>query len=220
MKRSLFQASIMTLALLLAASWAYSSIFQHIKACRNPDLKSGKVSVHSVRILPFWVDSEKKAPEIKEALTQILQSVLKQHGCSVLRDKFSEKALDANIDLKYTVADLEKQFDTLDTIMVNQPIDVEKGRFSMGYVVNKLNPGEAADALVFVHSGIGPVVIFSYVKVAFFADIAVVDARTGNVLYYAKLSDERFDLVIKKPERLTTPVTKAFKHFPEATKTK
>lgn len=220
MKRFLLQASLTMLALLLVSPWAYSSIFQHIKACTNPDLKAGKVSVHSVRILPFWVDSQTKAPEIKEALTQILQSVLKQHGCSVLEGKFSEKALAGNIELKYTVADLEKQFDTLDSIIEEQPLDVEKGRFSLGYVVNKLNPGESTDALVFVHSGIGPVVIFSYVKVAFFADIAIVDARTGNILYYAKLSDERIDLVLKKPERLTTPVTKAFKHFPGTTKTK
>lgn len=58
MKRFPWQASLTILALLLTASGADSSVFQHIHAYEQQGLTYGSVRVHSVRILPFWVDPD------------------------------------------------------------------------------------------------------------------------------------------------------------------
>lgn len=139
-----------------------------------------------------------------------VQAALKQHGCVVLKNVFTKKALAADVELKYTFVDIRNQFDTLDAIIKQEPEDVETGRFSMGYIVNKLNPGGTADALVFMRAYLGG---------SFFAEIVVVDARNGNIPYYVTVRDQRAKLVAKKPERLVTLIGKAFEQFPGSTKT-
>jgi hypothetical protein len=219
MKRLLWQGLLTCVALLTFVSPLESSLLQHVKAYAHPDLKTGKVSVHSVGILPFQVQNTANAEKIEKALTSILQDVLRQHGCTVVKSMFTEEALTADTELKYTFVDVGRQFDTLNAQIVKKPQDMQEGRYTMGYVVNKLNPDGAADALVFVRAGNEErtyrALLETFTKLVFSAEIAVVDARTGDVLYYTDLTDEHIIGVDSKPEqRLVKPITKAFKEFP------
>lgn len=238
MKHFLLQAWLMGVAVTVAVPSAPASIFsnQQAKAYAHPDLEGGKIKIRSVLILPPQVEVKKsgvksnepmmdEARRVEDALQQIITRVLQEHGCQALDNPFGQEALAHNTDLKYTLGDLQKQFDTLDEQLSRKPKDVRKGRFTMGDEVNKLNPGGAADVLVFTRgrgllqtggkraltalarSGGGQV---------FAAHIVVVDARTGSVLYYADVWDWRPERVVQDPERLTAPISKAFQDLPVA----
>jgi hypothetical protein len=214
MKHFLWQCFLTGLALLLVPRLAEPSFFQHTKAYEHPDLKAGKVSVRSVLILPPRIEVERgpidaRADEgrrLEAEFARDLARVLEDHGCHVLEDKFTQEALASDIQRRYMLADFRGQADMLDAEIARKPENVQTGRYTMGYIVNKLDPNAEADALIFVRGGI--------YGLWFMADIAVVDARTGNVLYYATLSDKNAPDVLKKPERLAKPMNEAFKKFP------
>lgn len=234
MKNFLLKTLLAGLALTLAAPLGSASFFQQVKTYENAELKAGKVTIHSVIILPPQIEmrkskvkSSEELPDVEhkleETVPRILREVLSQHHCSVLKGRFSKKVLISNTNLKYTLADLQKQFDTLDTKIERKPEDVRQGRFSLGYAVDKLNPGGEADAVIFVRGNgelkTGGKMLVSGLTghgaaMQFLTEIAVVDARTGKVLYYTYVIERRPDLLVKRPARLTKPITKGFKKFP------
>jgi hypothetical protein len=219
MKRLLRQSLLTCIILLTVVPMAESSYFQHIKIYVHPELKAGKVSVHSVGILPFQVQNAREAAKIERALTSVLKTVLGQHGCTVVKSVFTEEAQATDTELKYTFADVERQFDMLDSKILKEPQLVQEGRYTMGDVVNKLDPEGTADALVFVRAGMQEkshrALLETFTNLVFNTEIAVVDARTGNVLYYANLIDENPIGVSQEPEkRLVKPITKVFNEFP------
>lgn len=224
----------------LGILWAVASVFAFSMVTpaqyEHPDLKAGKAKLQSVLILAPQVSLEKsgfkstdammeEAQKIEDALPAVVGGVLKEHGCNVASNPFTREALNNDTDLKYNLADLQKQFDTLDVQLEKKPKDVRKGRFTMGDAVNKVNPGGTADVLVFTRgigqitttgkklfsaiAGVGGGASFLYLK------IGVIDARAGTVLYYGRTDYVRGNFV-QDPEVLAKSVRKIFKNFPGA----
>lgn len=213
-----------TLVLFLSTSlWAQ---FEH------PDLKSGKVVVKNAIILPPSVKIRKngvkendvmleESHQIEDALPPLVSSVLKERQCAIDDKSLSSSVLAADSDLKYALADLQKRFDELFPQLVKKPKDVRKGRFTLGDEVAKLNPGGAADALVFVR-GFGSVTTggkFMLSALAGYAQysgtiyyITVVDARTGSVLYHGVATQGGNPA--KNPTGSRNSIEKSFKNFP------
>jgi len=129
-------------------------------------------------------------------------------GCKAVAGPSTDETPNGDNDMKYALPDLQKQFDLLDRELWKKHRDVRKGRFTMGDTVNKLNPGGGTDALVFtrvydqeVTGGEIAMVIFSGFGSSpdFVLEIAVVDARTGIVLYYGRdsaLNDKKASTVL------------------------
>ena len=218
-------ATIILLAFLVMPAW---SQFEH------PDLKSGKAVVKTLVILPpnvrfvkNGVKSVEEMPEVsrdlENALPPLITEALNQKHYEVNDKAFSSDALEKDSDLKYAVADLQKRFDEVLPQMQRKPKDVRKGRFTLGDEVAKLNPGGTADALIFVR-GFGQEVTggkaflsamaHSYTYSGLFYQIAVVDAHTGNVLYYGVAGGLGGGMV-KTSKGAGKSLEKFFKNFPE-----
>ncbi|MCI0624306.1 MAG: mannose-6-phosphate isomerase [Acidobacteria bacterium] len=168
-----------------------------------------------------------EAQQVEAALPGIIANVLQQSGCQVLPDPFTSASLEQNTELRYALADLQSQFDKLSEQFQKKPKDVRKGRFTLGDEVLKLNPG-SADALIFVRANgylsTGGKKVFAalvggpglYENV--FVSIAVVDARTGALLYLGRsLTMGNF---AKNTESMAKPIEKSFKNFAKAAKVK
>lgn len=229
------QRKLITLILLLfpATVWAQ---FQ------NPDLKKGKVAVKNVVLLPAnitilksGVKSNEEVLDISRKLEDIVPPViagaLRQHGCTVDDAAFSTDVLERNPDLKYGLADMQKRFADLYPKLRKNPKDVLKGRFTLGDEVARLNPSGATDALIFVQ-GVGKVTtggkrwlggttsIIDTDNAKY--DIAVVDARTGLVLYYVRAKVNYSPAAqaganssaANAAEAMKTSFEKAFQDFP------
>ena len=229
-RRPVFAGLVLaTLALSLTAQAAQ---FEH------PDLKSGKTLVRSVLILPPQVKVTKagvkgqeplieESQQLEAALTGIVAKVLEEKGCKVLENPFAPAGLEKDPDLKYALADIQGRFDALREQLNRKPKDVRTGRFTLGDEVSKFNPGAAADALVFIR---GEGVLLTGGKVVFSAlaggraraqmqiklNIAVVDARSGAILYYGDptvLGSFLMKNFMKDPEHMVKPIEKSFKNF-------
>jgi hypothetical protein len=220
MRRTLVIAVIVFLS---TAAWAQ---FEH------PDLKSGKLVVKNVIILPPTVKITKsgvksneelieESHQIEDALTPLVGSVLQERQCTVDDKALSPNNVASDSELKYALADLQKRYDEVFPQLVKKPKDVRKGRFTLGDEVAKLNPGGAADALVFVR-GFGTVTTggkrmlsalagyAQYSNAVYY--ITVVDARTGSVLYHGVAL--QIGNPAKNPAGSKKSIEKSFKNFP------
>ena len=198
----------------------------------HPDLKSGKTVVKSaiilqpnVRIVKSGVKSTDELMDeshlIENALPPLITSVLQERQCTVNDKALAADAVGKDDDLKYAVADIQKQFDELFPKLQRKPKDIRKGRFSMGDAVAKLNPGGTVDALVFVR-GFGQVNTGGKVFLAAMAGvgtysgtsyhIVVVDARNGTVLYYGVALQGGNPAT--HPDGSRHSIEKSFKNFP------
>lgn len=217
--------TFLTATLVLCSSLAAWAQFEH------PDLKSGKRHVRSVVLMPVRAEISRvsmKGPEpmteesrrVEKDLLPVVSEVMKNLGCSV-----QEVATGAAADpeLSYTVDDLQKQFDAAMGQMVKKSKDVRKGRFSLGDSVTRLAAGESADALVFVRAegqvltggkkAFGFIVggpAFDMVQI----DIGIVDARNGDVLYFAK--PFLLKNLAKDPADARSGLEKSFRNFAKA----
>jgi hypothetical protein len=215
-------------ALVLTLSIASLAQFVH------PDLMSRKKQVHFLLLMPVQVQLTKlgmKGPEpmmeeslqTEHALTPVIANVLQQLGYKLDQESLAPAALEKDPDLRYAVDDLQKRFDGELDRMNRKAKDVRKGRFTLGDEVTKLSAGEGVDALLFVRAK-GQVLTGG--KKAFGALVAgpkndtafmhfgVVDARTGDVLYFARPVVLRN--IAKDPEKTTGNVKKSFKNFAKA----
>jgi hypothetical protein len=201
----------------------------------NPDLREGKKVVSLVLIVPPEVKVTKsgmkgaevlveEARSVEQALPALTAKALEDKACQVSADPFTREALDNNSDLRYTVADIQSRFNALHEQLAKKSKDVEKGRFTMGEEVSKLNPSGSVDALIFIR-GYGR--ISTGGKKAFSVlgglsgvlasansidlNIAVVDATNGAVLYYDG-STAKTDFV-NHPEKMSDAVGNALKKF-------
>jgi len=172
----------------------------------SPDLKNGKIKVHSVLIIPPQVSFEKtgfkstqpemeRARNIENTIFSGIQDVLNDDRCKIASNPFTATALDADSDMKYSLADAQRQFDSINLEMQKKQKDVRKGRFTLGDAVNKVNVYADSDALIFARGSgreltsgvIATEIIAGFGPSAYFhLQIAVVDSHTGNVLYYGE----------------------------------
>lgn len=200
----------------------------------HPDLKSGKKQVHSMLLLPVQVEITKvgmkgsepmmeESRQTEQALTPVIVNVLQGMGYKVDSKSLAPTVLAEDPDLRYTVDDLQKRFDNELKEMDRKSKDVRKGRFTLGDEVVKLPAGEGVDALLFVRAT-GEVLTGG--KKAFGLLVAgpandavnmhfgVVDAKTGDVLYFAK--PIMLKNVAKDSEQTAGGVKKSFKNFAKA----
>lgn len=214
-------------AILLLCSAAALAQFEH------PDLKSGKKQVKSLLLMPAHVNLTKSGmkgaePMMEESrqtevtLSSVIVNVLQELGYKVDKDSVAAAALEKDADLRYTVDDLQKKFDDELQQMNKKSKDVRKGRFTLGDEVTKLPAGEGVDALLFVRAE-GQVLTGG--KKAFGAVLGgigatydtammhfgVVDAKTGDVLYFAKPVALRN--IAKDADKTSGVVKKSFKNF-------
>lgn len=216
--------AVLILAVLLSTTaWAQ---FEH------PDLKSGKIVVKSAIILPPNVRIVKSGVKstdellddshlIENALPPLIGSVLQERKCAVNDKALAADVVEKDNDLKYAVADLQKQFDELFPKLQRKPKDIRKGRFTLGDEVAKLNPGGAVDALVFVR-GFGQVNTGGKVFLSAIAGygaysgtiyhVVVVDARNGTVLYYGVALQGGNPAT--HPDGSRKSIERSFKNFP------
>ncbi len=194
MKNAILLVFILTLS---ATTWAQ---FEH------PDLKAGKKHVRRVVLMPISAEIVKvgikggepmveESRKLEKNLLPVVADVLRDTGCEVNDTAFTEDAFAKDPDVRYLADDLRKQYDALLQQMTRKSKDVRKGRYSIGDSVTKLAAGSDVDALVFVTADgqvltggkktfdwllLGPA--FDYVRIR----VGVVDAATGEVLYFAK----------------------------------
>ena len=199
----------------------------------HPDMKSGKLKLNTVVVLPPHVEVSKigvksnegliqESQAVEAALPGIVAGVLKDKGCTVVESPFTKEALEKDPELKYALADLQKQFDNVLVQVKKKPKDIRKGRFTMGDEVAKIPSG--AEALVFVRAAgqisTGGKKTFAFLVGGpglydlYWVDTVVVDARNGNVLYYARTFST--GNVVKEPDRMRKPIFKGFKNFASA----
>jgi hypothetical protein len=224
MKKRVAQAGIVLLTIVCNASLARPQF-------ANPDIKSGKIVVRKVLILPPEVSVTKSGmkgnetliPEskiIEGALPGIISEAMKARGCTVLDNVFTPGAFEKNPDLKPALADIQDHFDALHKHINEKPKDVRNGRFTMGDEVVNFNPGAAADALVFVRAGgvvtTGGKKVFGAIAGVnesdfIIVDIAIVDSQSGAVLYYGwSVTAGGY---IENPERMEKPIQGSFKEW-------
>ena len=215
-------------AFILIAATTFAAHAQFI----HPDLKSGKVAVRKVLILPPEAGITKSGMKgndtlmaesrlVEGALPGILAEAFRTKGCTVLDDIFAPAALEKNPDLKYAVADIQSHYDDLRKHLDSKPTDVKKGRFTMGDEVLNFNPGSSADALVFVRAGgvvntggkkAFGVLVAGTPEVDFIlVNIAVVDSQTGAVLYYGR--SVTTGGYIEHTDRMTKPIEASLKEW-------
>ena len=224
MNRRLAHAGVILLMIACSVSLARAQ-FAH------PDLKSGKIVVRKVLILPPRVSVTKSGMKgnetliaeskmVEAALPAIFAEAAQEKGCTVLDNAFAPEALEKNQDLKFALADIQDRFDALHKHISEKPKDVRNGRFTMGDEVVNFNPGAAADALVFVRgSGVvntgGKKVLGAIAGVNetdyILVDIAIVDSQSGAVLYYGySVTGGSY---IENPERMKKPIEASFKEW-------
>jgi len=200
----------------------------------HPDLKSGKKRVQSLLLMPVQVQLTKSSmkgaePMMEESrqterdLTPVIVNVLQELGYKLDQDSLSPAALEKDPDLRYTVDDLQKKFDNELERMNRKAKDVRKGRFTLGDEIAKLPAGEGMDALLFVRAtgqvltggkkAFG-VLVTGAVNDTAFMRFGVVDAKTGDVLYFARPTVLRN--IAKDPEKTSGAVKKSFKNFAKA----
>jgi hypothetical protein len=200
----------------------------------HPDLKSGKKRVHSILFMPAQVRLIKVGMKGAESMTEesrqtelelssVIGTVLQQLGYKVDQEALAPAVLDKDSDLRYTVDDLQKKFDDELRRMGRKAKDVRKGRFTLGDEVTKLPAGEGVDALLFVRANgqvlTGGKKAFGYLVTGQIFDMAfmqfgVVDAKNGDVLYFAR--PVAFRNLAKDSEKTERVIKKSFKNFAKA----
>jgi len=200
----------------------------------HPDLTSHKKQVHSLLFMPAQVKLTKVGmkgaePMIEEsaqtevALSAVVMKVLRELGYKVNQGALTPEDLQKDQDLRYTVDDLQERFDNELQRMSKKAKDVRKGRFTLGDEVTKLQAGEGVDALLFVRAegqietgsrkAFGALVAGGVYDMAFM-HFGVVDAKTGDVLYFARPIALRN--IAKDSEKTEGVVRKSFKNFAKA----
>lgn len=197
----------------------------------HPDLKSGKIHVRSMLLMPAQVKLTRVGmkggePMMDEShaaeadLTAVVVDVLKDLGYKVNQDALASSVLEKDADLHYAVDDLQKKFDEQLGLMNRKSKDVRKGRFTLGDEVTKLPAGEGVDALLFIRAEgqvlTGGKKTFGYLVGGakfdtVFMHFGVVDAKTGDILYFAR--PFALQNIAKNSEKTTGVVKKSFKNF-------
>jgi len=197
----------------------------------HPELKSGSRHVQKLMIMPIQVQLTKlgmkgselmteESMQAQKSLTPVLAGIFRQQGYRVDEATVSPAALETDADLRYTVDDLQKKFDDVLKIMKHKAGDVRKGRFSLGDNVTKLAAGENVDALLFVRASgrllTGGRKAYSLLVNPLCWDnitmyIGLVDAQTGNVLYFAV--PQWLPNPASDPAHSAKSVREAFKNF-------
>ena len=161
--------------------------------------------------------------ELEVPLILEIDAALRNLGYAVDYKTFSRPAMSSDADLRYTVDNLQKKFDTDLPILEKKSKGVRKGRFTLGDEVARLPLGDEVNALLFVRAR-GKVltpnkkafgtVVAGPSDDALVMDLALVDAKSGEVLYFAKTKSS--SALGQDCEEIARTIEKAFQELPRA----
>src|SRR5215467_4129902 len=221
------QTIMFALVVLLTVSGLHPVWAQFI----HPKIKSKETTVRNVVVMPAKVTvvrDSMKGPEGMAAESDDLSARVEKVVAEVLLKQKNVKTLSTNAapaegdpQQKYNVADFQTKFDELLIKIAKKRSDVKKGRFSMGDEVLNLNLAKDIDAIIFIR-GSGKkltggktafTVLVGGVPAYLQLQIAVVDARSGDVLLY---TDPLFrGDPTTAVDRLRKALEKGFKKLPD-----
>jgi len=197
------------------------------------DLKSGKKRIRLVVLAPIQVNLTKmsmkgaesmmdEARNMELPLTLEIEAAMQGLGYTLDVETLSHEALAKDSDQRYAVDDLQKKFDAELQLMHRKSKGVRKGRFSLGDEVAKLPLNDQVDALLFVRAhgqvltenkkAFGTFVAGSRSDFAVM-DFGLVDARTGDVLYFAR--SKMVASLVQDSEEVAAGIAGAFADLPK-----
>ena len=201
---------------------------------QHRDLKSGTKQIRSLVLMPIRIDLTKvtlkgaepmneEAHDAELPLRLEIEAALRDLGYPLDVKSLANETLAKDADRRYTVDDLQRKFDAELKLMHRKSKGVRKGRFSLGDDVARLPLSDTVDGLLFVRVR-GQVLTANRIKFGTFVpdarsntallDFALVDARTGDVLYFGKsriMADIRED-----SEEVAAGIAKALMDLPKA----
>ena len=186
----------------------------------HPGLTAKTVSLRRLALMPARVQiaksgvkrtetMAKESEAVADTINQVVKKVLALRGFAVLADPGLH------------VASLQGRFDTLAPQLLSNARDVSKGRYSMGDEAAAM-AAETADAVVFIR-GAGMVTTTPRALLTakglplseLYCDVAVMNARTGDILFVAKVDRTPLshDITVAAAA-IEKPLTKAFEELP------
>ena len=168
----------------------------------HPKVAKKETTIRNVVVLPAKVEivrDSMKGPEgmaaeseaVSERVAKMVSDALANKQVTTLSGPVSATG-EGDAQQKYTVADIQSRYDDLLPKIMKKRSDVKKARFTMGDEVLNLNLDKSADAIVFIR-GKGQKqtsgktafrLLVGGVPAYLMVNIAIVDARTGEVLLY------------------------------------
>jgi TonB family protein len=197
------------------------------------DLKSGKKRIRLIVLAPIQVNLTKmsmkgaesmmdEAHNMELPLTLEIETAMQDLGYTLDVESLSHEALARDADQRYAVDDLQKKFDAELQLMHRKSKGVRKGRFSLGDEVAKLPLNDQVDALLFVRAH-GQVLTENKKAFGTFVagsrsdftvmDFGLVDARTGEVLYFAR--SKMAESLVQDTEEVAAGIAGAFADLPK-----
>jgi len=207
---------------------------RHAKAqYLHPKITEKKITVHSAVILPAKVEIIKasskgsemmvaESEQVSNTVFDVVGQTLQQKKISVLKSPFDNQSGALGDNRKYTLANIQGQYDALLPKLLTKSKDVKKARFSLGDEVMILNVDKSTDVLIFIR---GQGRVFTKGKTAFsllnpfnfdfplvLITIGIIDAHTGEVLAFTK--PVTVSKVLKDPKALKKLITNSLKKLP------
>jgi hypothetical protein len=200
----------------------------------HPNLTSKTVSLRRLALMPAHVEIAKsgvkgneqmmkESEAVANEINAVVKKVLSNRGFTVLDDPISASDASGSSDgaeeERATITVLQTRFDSLAAQLLSKPKDVTKGRYSMGDEVAGM-ASETADAVVFVRGmgGVptaGLVMLTGGIRSQLLCDVAVVDARTGDILFVARVDATPLSHnMVVAADDLEKPLTKTFAKLP------
>ena len=197
------------------------------------DLNSGKKQIRSIVLMPPVVNLVRISMKGAEAMNEEsrnhelplaleVETALQERGYPLDRGALSREALAKNPEERYAVDDLQKRFDGQLDLIRHKSKDVRKGRFGLGDDVARLSLKDDVDALLFVRAR-GQVltgnkkafrsVVAGVNGDAVVLNLGIVDARTGEMLYFCK-STLRTSMA-DQPDEIASGIAKALARLPQ-----
>jgi len=157
----------------------------------GPSLKTGRVALHKVVILPAQFaykviglkgvkGGTEEGEQIGVNLASAVAAELARRGVEILPSPRDAAKTDSE---KYAIADLETRYDTVGLLIRKKPGLIREGRLTLDDRVAGFAPGTGADALVFLRGhGEARQPIGAFGTADLHIDVAFVGAKTGEVL--------------------------------------
>jgi hypothetical protein len=188
----------------------------------NAKLTAKQVRIHKAVVLPAQVDYRKiglkgveggagESDRIASSLYSVVSRELSLRGVEVLPNPLETAKADTE---RYAIADLQARYDTVGVQIRKKPQWVEHGQITLDDRVARFAPGFGSDALVFIRGHGQKRAPFGSLNTgSFSAEVALVDARTGEVLAFIRFGILR-DVTKKTDPRLTQALREALHDVP------
>jgi hypothetical protein len=159
-----------------------------------------------------------EADQLAAGLYSALAKELAARGVEVLPNPITAATTD---EARYAVADLQAKYDNVRAQLRKKPIRVDQGHLTLGDGVAAFKPGSGADAFVMVRgfavkatSARQAALLIGFGAASGFAgDIAFVDARTGDVLAWTRIT-RNADVSQDADQRLARSARDALRDIP------